>query len=441
MNSLDHRPLWSLVISWILLLPLLFFVARGTFSFDRASHNNRLEYSAGTLMAGDYDGGYFRVQQVVIYGLVCAVMFPLLLSAIRTLKQNLVIILLPFWSVCSILWSQDRSQTLVASVSMCVLTLFSVFLAERFSPERQVELFLFLGKTVLLISILLVYLYPSAGIAQFDSMGAWQGMFEHKNHCAIAMTYLLLPAFCMRKKGVARQISLSIYVVGVLILIAMTQSRTGWILAVTAVMFIVLFKLSRLIAVREKLLLALVVTVCVSALVIFIVNDFPQLALLLGRSTTLTGRADIWKAILPVLWKKPLLGFGYKAFWLGLHGDSANLEIASGYVGLANAENAVLQIFLELGAIGVLLMFFMLLKSCKDGIWCFLRNPSLYVLWYCSTIFMTILALVDGDKIMFPHSIQWVLYVIAFVGLTREKRRLQLQNSYEVKVDHSAAPC
>jgi len=45
----------------------------------------------------------------------------------------------------------------------------------------------------------------------------------------------------------------------------------------------------------------------------------------LGRDVTLTGRTSIWAVVLDKISKHPWLGYGYKGFWLGMEGESADV--------------------------------------------------------------------------------------------------------------------
>jgi O-antigen ligase len=71
---------------------------------------------------------------------------------------------------------------------------------------------------------------------------------------------------------------------------------------------------------------------------------------LLGRDATLTGRTDIWKAVLS-FHTNPLIGTGYESFWLG--GRIDRVATILGYKGIAEAHNGYLQIYLDLGWIGL----------------------------------------------------------------------------------------
>ena len=59
--------------------------------------------------------------------------------------------------------------------------------------------------------------------------------------------------------------------------------------------------------------------------VYFIATNQEFILDLLGRSSTFTGRADIWKAIEVSLADKPRLGHGYGAYWSEDYMDSTLL--------------------------------------------------------------------------------------------------------------------
>ena len=57
------------------------------------------------------------------------------------------------------------------------------------------------------------------------------------------------------------------------------------------------------------------------------------------------------------------------------------------------------------------------------------NNPSRYIQWCTLMVLLDPAALLGGDKIMFPHTIEWLLYVVAFVGLSAEARRIRNRRS------------
>jgi exopolysaccharide production protein ExoQ len=159
-------------------------------------------------------------------------------------------------------------------------------------------------------------------------------------------------------------------------------------------------------------------------------QSYGAVAVALGKDPTLTGRVTIWRALASPISKNPLLGFGYAAFWLGFKGEAMNVALATGFRNLANAENGILQMWLELGLVGVLVLLYTLFEACKNAVTCLRLGAPSYVKWYCSILFLQLLALVDGGKYMFPNSIDWVLYVVACLGLAAQARRLKVVEAY-----------
>jgi O-antigen ligase len=71
-----------------------------------------------------------------------------------------------------------------------------------------------------------------------------------------------------------------------------------------------------------------------------------------GRDPTLTGRTVIWDAVLrmPI---NPLLGAGYESFWVG---DRINAVWNLTGPGINEAHNGYLEVYLQLGLVGVVLL-------------------------------------------------------------------------------------
>ncbi len=83
---------------------------------------------------------------------------------------------------------------------------------------------------------------------------------------------------------------------------------------------------------------------------------------ILGRDLTLTGRTDIWQAVLnePI---NPLLGTGYYSFWLG---DRVERVSANFYYQLNEAHNGYLETYLNNGLIGLFLLVILLVSAARQ---------------------------------------------------------------------------
>ena len=109
------------------------------------------------------------------------------------------------------------------------------------------------------------------------------------------------------------------------------------------------------------MMLPVLVAVCLYPLLSlgFGVDLGATLAPLLGRDATLTGRTEIWKTLI-AMQRSPLVGAGYESFWMG----SRLQRVWGSDVGIINeAHNGYLQVYLNLGAMGLLLLFSVLIGA------------------------------------------------------------------------------
>ncbi len=61
--------------------------------------------------------------------------------------------------------------------------------------------------------------------------------------------------------------------------------------------------------------------------------------------------------------KRPILGYGFHAFWgRGLSGEATNIALSTGWV-LAHSHNGFLDIWLDLGAVGLGLVLLTFLQA------------------------------------------------------------------------------
>jgi O-antigen ligase len=80
-----------------------------------------------------------------------------------------------------------------------------------------------------------------------------------------------------------------------------------------------------------------------------------QILGILGKDSSLTGRTVLWATVAAELIDRPLLGFGFQAFWLG---NTAEFATVWSVVRWAppNAHNGYLDVALSLGLTGLLLV-------------------------------------------------------------------------------------
>ena len=419
----DSDSIFKLILTYVLLGPLLFIAARGAFSVQGMSYNSKV----GAALTPETGQGstLHSAELIVFYSIMLLVMYPVLKPLIRTCRKHWPLFLLPVWAIFSTAWSTEPTRTLSFATLSLVLTVFGVYLAVRFNPRQQMQLFLATGLSAVLISFILVVALPRAGIDYKNVTVGAEGIYPSKNACSGITILLLLPAFFYKFPGKWGGVKRAIYIFLNLALIVAALARTGWGVLIILLAFTLLLRFMHRLRPIERILVA-GFTPALIALILWLVyvNSGPILKFI-GKDPTLSGRTVIWAVAPLAIVKAPILGFGYDAFWTLANPESHRLSLAAGDPSLNNAENGVLGMLLELGAVGMFAVFWVLLQGTVNAFRCFRSNTPNYVLWYIVLLFFNLLSLVDGNKFMVPNAIEWPVFMMAYVGLAEEARRIK----------------
>jgi O-antigen ligase len=92
----------------------------------------------------------------------------------------------------------------------------------------------------------------------------------------------------------------------------------------------------------------------------------------IGRNSTLTGRTLIWKAVLAQK-IHPLIGAGFESFWMGNRMESVWTMSQNG---IQQAHNGYLELYLNLGWIGLALLAAMIVAGYWNGLALYRRDPQ-----------------------------------------------------------------
>jgi O-antigen ligase len=164
-----------------------------------------------------------------------------------------------------------------------------------------------------------------------------------------------------------------------IMVLAMTRSATGLVVLIALLIVKPLFRFVRT---QPKLLIpiAMLVLTAGAALIIILVTNSDVALALLGRDSTFTGRTELWHQCLVSIMKRPVLGYGFDAFWRGMVGESARVTLAVHWVA-PTAHNGALQIWLDLGAIGLALFVLAYAVYVRKSLRFYSRHESHLCAW------------------------------------------------------------
>lgn len=353
--------------------------------------------------------------QLLINGLIASLLLRHGRSLWRARAQAAWPLLLGVWAVLSTLWSQDRLLTARRAFPFMLAAAFGVYLAGRLTRHHFLLLLRCSFAVLAMWSAVLAFGFPSIGLdASTGHGGDWQGVFTQKNACGRAMVFAVASVLASGRLSPGRCLLLLLFLAE----LALSGSRGAWLLG--AVLVAALGTLAvgcrfdrqtrTALLVGSGLMACLVTTAGVAA--------FSAIAPLLGRDATLTGRTAIWHEVWISITHRPLLGYGFSAFWRGAQGASWDVVVALRFV-LFHAHNGFLEICLELGASGLVLFA---LGFFRAGwlLWPELRaGRYVEAAWPMSTLLLVVVYDLDENTLLSFNGLFWVLYIAALTQVER----------------------
>ena len=426
--SAGAPPLRHKVITWLVQLPLLFYAVHGSCSFF--SPNGALSVPGSTVVDTDPAAGPVRLIAWVCTLLAVLLMLPIANSAFSIFSRNRYVAALVVLAAASILWSQDPAASLQKVFYLLVTTCFGLYLVERFSPRQLMQVVMITGSIAIIGSIFLAVALPRYGIltGRAEESSGWQGIYSHKNTLGLITMYFLAPALFLPVKGTREKVGRLLYIGSSLFLVAMSGSRGAWIMCASLLAFAFIITVGSRLKPRERVAAywALGVVLVVGAAIIWAL--LPLLLAILHKDMTLTGRTTIWSVLLTSLAKRPWLGYGYSAFWVGTRGESANAIYALHWPRLSYAENGVLELALELGVVGVGLYFLAYVQSYRH-LKCLLSwsNGKAELYWYGSTLFLAAITNIEAGDIASHNSWEWLIFVMTAGSIQKRYQEIRQQ--------------
>jgi O-antigen ligase len=336
------------------------------------------------------------------------------------LRANWPIIFFFAYCALSTLWSD---HTLVSfkrwtkAVGDVVMVLVVLTDPEQLGAIKR--LLTRVGFVLIPLSILLIKYYPdlARSYSPWDGTQYYSGVTIGKNLlgmtclvCGLGSLWCFLPAY-QGPKGRERTRALVAH--GAVLVMAfwlfwMSNSMSSlacFVIAGSLMAVTNLFQLTRRPAVVHVLVAAVI---WVTLLALF--SDMGGgLRGSLGRSATLTGRTEIWKQVLGMR-RNALVGTGFESFWppKGMFYERTTGNIL---YGINEAHNGYLEVFLNLGWVGVFLLAVVIVTGYRNVLSAFRRDPHVGALKLAFFVACVVYSLTEaGFRMM---TMVWIGFLLA----------------------------
>lgn len=363
-------------------------------------------------------------------------------SALRVVARGWAYSLLLALAVASFAWSVQPDISLRRSMALLVAMLFVIHAASWFTPEQFIRQMALVFGLLLFLSVAAAAV-PGYGIhASGVHSGRWRGVLASKNTFGLlcGAACICYAVLYIKAKGLPQQRLLFASMFCLALLLCFLSNARTPLIALFAALIAMFF--ARLLflpsAAQARLAMSLrvsLIAAAMSSVLVLLPMATALILSLLGRSVTLTGRGKLWEYALDKGLDRPVLGAGYKTFWVDritydlriFHQywtvDGEPLQMTS------NAHNGYLDAWLELGIPGLVLILLMF------GITAFRANRTLATtrdpiyLWHVAAITFASVYYLTNSYILKHNELAWFIAAYAFYSLSASHRRGPLRYS------------
>ncbi len=339
-------------------------------------------------------------------------------------KSNRGLLLLYLYMAISVLWSAYRgmaTRRLFRATGDIVMAL--IVLSEE-SPSEAISVIIRRSAFLLLpLSLVLVKYFRDLGIAYTEdgALQMWVGVTDHKNSLGIlssvaALTFLKDTVRDLRKPGSLGERVLGVGFLGLSLrlLWGSSTSRSATSMVVFLFGLAVFGWLWFLRRSRRNMGISTTVLLALALLAVLSTDMLTRYAGAFGRDVTLTGRTFIWPELISVGRQHGLLGVGYGSFWAG--DPNSALWGYHWYREYNQAHNGYIDVFLELGVIGLLVLAVFLVVTFRNISRSFSRDyqyGSLRFLFFA----LILIHNVSESSLLRAGNFLWFLFVLVSIEI------------------------
>ena len=340
----------------------------------------------------------------------------------------------------SMLWSIDPGETLKRAMLYSVIVLGAAGLAGAFEGEEILRLLLIACGLSAAASLAAYFVTPNMGrMAVSEEL---RGVFPHKNVIGPVMAIGALAAFHKLSRKRSRRASYALLLALFIICAVMSRSATSLL---TIFAYGAATGLSILLRYPRFRSLGIILTALAIPLVLVAAVTKDSLLSMLGKDPTLTGRTVLWGFVQDNIALKPLLGWGYSAFWQPDNPAANAISLTLGWY-VPQAHNGVLEILIELGFVGVALFISLWLRNLLLSVQC-LQTPAKAFATTALLFYVSLLLMGASEAILLePFELSTMLFFLfGFIcelerSRAKERRRSTTSSNLRTAFPGSLAP-
>ena len=370
---------------------------------------------------GSADGSsLLRILWLPVYGLAIAgALWKAKAVTITALKMPFLIVLTGL-GLFSFLWSIDPALSQRRGIAIMATTLAGIFMGVRYDWRTLLRVLGLVWIVTAALSFITALLVPSFGVMNEIHVGAWKGLFYEKNQMGghMARAAFLCGFLFIMDAPWRRLWGAGVCLCVLLVLLSTSKTSLLGLLLGFAILGAGIWMKRGIVTGMTSAWLGVVLAGTFAGVMVFA----PEVVFTaLGRDPSLTGRTDIWATLIDMINQRPMLGYGYGAFW-ALDSEPAYWVRVLVEWDAPTAHNGWLEVAIALGLVGLacLVLDFMMTiyRAARASIdtW-----TGVFALGVCAQFLLFSLS---ESISMQQNAIVWVTYVAVATKLANRPRRI-----------------
>lgn len=325
------------------------------------------------------------VMQLGVYALCILFTYSRLRSSMKGLIYTISLIIKkdPFYFLLileytlSFMWATDLELALKGGIVLLLTTIFYIYVGKQYKLDQLFDLFFCIHAVMILGSLFYAVAKPSIGAIA----GPWNGVFGHKNAFAFEMGLGATLAYIQSVRKPQQKFFFLMIALIAAASITKASSGMGRVLLLVMIALLIFIQFVKRFSPRWAFAaMAFFLAIGVSLTIVIVNNAEYIIVEKLGKDMTLTGRTLFWPLIVNEINREPVLGYGYHGFWqpwLGPDNPAAPIRVPKlGKFIPMHSHNGFLDLFSDLGWLGLSLYIISMVISVYQATQCLIRNNN-----------------------------------------------------------------
>src|SRR5260370_6501691 len=297
-----------------------------------------------------------RILWLIAYGMEAYFLARRGTLALAVLRKMPLLILLMAYIATTILWSGNRTISILSVAALTGNSLIGLYFGVRYSVGEFLRLLGWVYGIVAFATLASPVLTRNYYIEQ----GYWTGFFAQKNALGMSMTigFQVFVVLAQTAKEWSWLCHGFAALGGSLVFLSGSGTSIVLLFVLVCVMLCHVFAAKYIRSRSSRALFAALILICS---MMFVYSYWSGILSALGKGEDLTGRAGVWSVLRLMAKDKPLLCYGYGAFWvMGGPAQTVLDTLGSDPQVASIPHNATLQLIIDGGIVGLALLMCLL---------------------------------------------------------------------------------